>query len=212
MPSLVPGHLILVRQVGLDDIATFDPITKRVLYHKQTTPGLLYSYDFQSDRWESHSSEGHAPETFATIDPIRHQYFEFNTKLGNEARIWNIPANGAGSMTFTNVQTGGDTTMDNADDAGIAFDSSINKIVTYIGGTDVYVYDADTNEWSKRPADAGNTANPGPRTAVGGVFGRFRYSKNLNVYVYVDSVDSNVYLYRLGAEPVRPAAPVLTVE
>jgi hypothetical protein len=197
---------------GLDDIAVYDPITKRAIYHKQGSPGLIYSYDFESDRWDSHSSTGHQPETFGVIDPIRHQYFEFNTKNGDDLRVWDIPANGAGSMTYTSVATGGDTTMDSANDAGIAFDSSINKIVAYAGGTDVFVFDADTNEWTRRNADSGNSANPGGVTAEGGIFGRFRYSKNLNVYVYVDSVDNNVYLYRLAPEPIRPAAPVLSVE
>jgi len=194
---------------GLDDFAVYDPITDRVFFHKTSSPGLLGSFHDATDTWASHSSTGHLPTTFAVINPIEHKLYEFNTLNGTNLRKWDIPDNPITSMSYVDIKTGGDTTMNTADDPGIAFDTAKEKIVAYYGGTSVYVFDSDKNIWTKYPAASTNLADPGRVTAAGGIFGRFRYSSNLNVYVYVDSVDSDVYLYKLAPDPLRPSAPVL---
>src|SRR5690606_21571156 len=76
------------------------------------------------------------------------------------------------------------------------------------GGTTVYTFDVPSRTWTAVPAADTNRANPGSVTTQGGVFGRFAYSPELNVYIYVDQVDDNVMLYRLtDAEAAAPPNP-----
>ena len=61
-------------------------------------------------------------------------------------------------------------------------------------------------------AAAANTVTP-TGASTQGTFGRFRYSPSKNVFVVVNSVDQDVYVYRLtlgsGSNPdtIPPAAP-----
>ena len=181
---------------GCDDVAVYDPISKRVFYHVQFGPGNLASYDFETNTWTSHSADGHGSGTQAVVDTKRHRIYEFGG--GGGMRSWQIPDNPIGSMTYTAINTTGINSMERADDPGAAYDISADRIVAWNGGTTVYSFNPSNNEWQQHDADAGNLANPGPVQAAGGVFGRFRYSKRLNVYVTVDSATKNVFLYKFA--------------
>ena len=197
-----------------DDVAVYDPISKRVFYHVQFGPGNLASYSFETNTWTSHSGSGHSPATQAVVDTKRHRIYEFGWDTG--MRSWQIPSDPAASMTYTNISTTGFKTIENADDPGAAYDINADRIVGWTGGSTVYSFNPATNEWQKHDAEANNLTNPGVVQATGGVFGRFRYSKRLNVYVVVDSATNNVFLYRFApgsgiSAQSLPASPILTV-
>ncbi len=196
---------------GLDGYTLYDSVTSRVFYHRQTSPGLLRSYHYASDTWTHHNSVGHSPQTFAVINPLERRIYEFNTTNGINLRRWDIPNEPISAIGYAEMQTGGDPTMKTADDPGIAFDTAAGKIVAYNGGTDVFSFDTGNNTWTRQPAANTNVINPGSSTAEGGIFGRFQYSRKYNIYVYVDNVDSNVFLYRLAEEPVKPKKALLQV-
>ena len=64
-----------------------------------------------------------------------------------------------------------------------------------IGGTEVYVLDAESLRWTRVPAAATNDADPGPGNSTG-TFGRFRYVASLGQFVLVNSAEQDVFVYR----------------
>jgi len=201
-------------QTGCDDVAAYDPISKRVFHHVQTSPGNLSSYNFETNTWTYHSGTGHGAGTQAVVDTTRNRIYEFGYGVG--MRSWDILSDPAARMTYKEVATSGFKALESADDPGAAYDINADRIVGWAGGSTVYSFNPATNEWQKHDPTTGNLVNPGNVQASGGVFGRFRYSKRLNVYVVVDSATKNVFLYRFSpgsgvSAQSLPSSPVLTI-
>ena len=78
---------------------------------------------------------------------------------------------------------------------GVAYDSQQDQVVVWAGGLDVYTFDVPTRSFSLHP---GSGDDPGAITSNGGAYGRFQYAPSRNVFVYVDHVDSNVFVYRMS--------------
>ncbi len=78
---------------------------------------------------------------------------------------------------------------------GIGFDSSQKKFILWGGGLDVYHFDPEALSFLLHE---GSGDDPGPVTTSGGVFGRFRYVPSRNVFIRVNSVDENVFAFRLA--------------
>jgi hypothetical protein len=90
---------------------------------------------------------------------------------------------------------------------GFVFDNAIGKYVGWRGGANVYTLDPDTLVWSTIAPAATNSVVP-TNPPDQGTYGRFQYSPNRNVFVAVNSIDQDVYIYRLsegGAVPVAVA-------
>jgi|GEM_PF-3497654 len=184
-----------------DDYAVFDPVTGKVFYRFGPSPSGWSSFDVQQNAWASLNNIAIANNDInAVVDPTRRLIVETG---GGSLIYWNL--NSADLSDRQNISSTGDRAIQNADDPGLAYDPSSDRVVGWSGGTSVYALDVDQNQWTRIDAASTNVANPGSVTASGGVFGRFAYSANLNVFVVVDSVDRNVFLYRLGGE----GAPVV---
>ena len=80
-------------------------------------------------------------------------------------------------------------------DPGIAFDTNQDKFILWGGGLDVYSFDPETRSFQLHQ---GRGDDPGPVTTSGGVFGRFRYVPSRNVFIRVNTVDENVFAFRLA--------------
>jgi MYXO-CTERM domain-containing protein len=78
---------------------------------------------------------------------------------------------------------------------GIGFDTTQERFVLWGGGLDVYTFDPDTLTLS---VHTGAGDDPGQVTTSGGVFGRFRYVPSRNAFFRVNTVDENVFAFRLG--------------
>lgn len=87
---------------------------------------------------------------------------------------------------------------------GIAYDPEQERIVVWTGGLDVYTFDVDARSFSQHEIGGDD---PGPITPSGGAFGRFRYAPSRNVFVYVDHVDSNVFVLRMSEGQGVPPDP-----
>jgi hypothetical protein len=79
---------------------------------------------------------------------------------------------------------------------GFVWDPIIEKFVAWSGGADVYTLDGTTHAFTRVAPAATNTVIP-TAAAAQGTYGRFRYSPKYNAYVVVNSVDQNVFIYRL---------------
>ena len=178
-----------------DDNAVYDPVSGRIYYHYGPSPSGWSSYDFNSNTWKNHNYSG-AYEGVRTVIPGERRFIvEFGN--GRYQGYAKFDLNSS-ELTRTIITTTGDKSMEQANDPGAAYDWSSDRIVAWDGGDTVYSLDVATNKWYQHPAANTNLANPGSVQAVGGTFGRFRYSKNLNVFVVVDHVDENVFLYRFA--------------
>jgi hypothetical protein len=73
---------------------------------------------------------------------------------------------------------------------------------------DVYLLDLDSLTWTRHAPTPGNTEVPAAHGS-NGTYGRFRYCPSRNVFVGINDVFANVYIYRLTDEgdTMPPAAP-----
>ena len=189
---------------GCDNAGAYDPVSQRMYW--VNTSGM-YEFNFSTNRWSS-LPNGQRRDRAANlvVDPVGRYIVQFG---GGAMERYDIDNNFSSTGNAS-----GDTSIVNADDPGAAFDTSLERVVAWSGGTTVYTYDASANRWERVDADGSNLANPGSVSAAGGVFGRWRYSPASNVFVTVDAVDENVYLYRLsdGEGITQPSAPLILPE
>ncbi len=166
-------------------------------WHHSTENGYLTEYRPVQDRWVSHGSrdiEGRwiDNEITGVVHPVEEQFVAVG--LGN-VYVWNL---GGGTRRHTLLQTTGGDPIVNEDSPGLQYDPTIDKIVGWAGGADVYTLDLNTAVWTRIEPAATNATVPTAAEARG-TFGRFRYIPSKNVYVLVNRVNENVYFYKLSA-------------
>jgi hypothetical protein len=113
--------------------------------------------------------------------------------------------NGSDAWGVYNISTGQysrpSSTGDNeiqSKDGGLVYDPVSDKMVAWQGGASVYTLDLDTWVWTRVSPATSNTVTPTAGNS-NGTFGRFRYVPSRNVFIGVNAVDENVYIYRLTA-------------
>jgi hypothetical protein len=133
-----------------------------------------------------------------------------------EGMQWAWDISKSGNLTRIDLNTTGDQTIVNTRAPGLAYDPVDKKIVGWAGGTDVFALDTGTWQWTKMPLASTNTVVPtAPNT--NGTYGRFRYIPSKNAFVVVNSVDEDVYFYKLSAgtgtaPPQAPAKPTVVIK
>ena len=88
---------------------------------------------------------------------------------------------------------------------GLAYDPVSKHIVAWHGGATVYVLNLEDKKhwrWEAREPPASNKIVP-PRGVDVGTYGRFRYVPALDMFIAVNRISENVYLYK----PLREATP-----
>jgi hypothetical protein len=117
---------------------------------------------------------------------------------GDGVWMWDVSL--AGNVKGVELSTTGDNTLVNAGAIGFDYDPVSERFIGWDGGQSVYSLDLGTNAWQKH---SGTGANPGPPNG-NHTYGRFRYSPKYNVFVVVNSVDENVFIYRHTAAQSAP--------
>jgi hypothetical protein len=86
---------------------------------------------------------------------------------------------------------------------GLAYDATRDRVVAWNGGNTVYLLNTQNWSWTSQ------SFSGGPAAIAQGTNGRWRYSPQSNLFVVVNSVDSNAYVLRLtaGGPVVAPASP-----
>ncbi|MEM6990382.1 MAG: MYXO-CTERM sorting domain-containing protein [Myxococcota bacterium] len=87
---------------------------------------------------------------------------------------------------------------------GVGYDSQQGRIVAWGGGLNVYTLDLEALSFAEFEG-AGD--DPGAITPSGGAFGRFRYVPSRNVFVSVNDVDENVFVFRMSEGMGVPPDP-----
>ncbi len=197
---------------NINAVSAYDPVQDYVYLHTTwigDDPRLM--------RWKPTPGPGGTWEVLTGYDWIGddinaaiHPQQRVMVALGaGEFWVWDLDNPTAGQLQ---PATSGDSAIENQPAPGLAYDPVSNLLVAWNGGTDVYLLEYDDAAgwgWSVRAPAPGNSVIPSAGTAVG-TYGRFRYVPSRNVFVVVNSIHENVYVYRLspgsGTGPV-PGPP-----
>jgi hypothetical protein len=184
--------------------ARLDPASGRI-FVIGSQRAALQVYDPGTDRWSS----GWTPvrvrvHATAAIDPVRREFMLIGSggKGGAQALRWHLDR--PGDAEDLTQRTSGDKEIEAAYAPGFDYDPAARQLVAWAGGTDIFIFDADETRWTRLPAAAGNTGDPGPANPTG-TYGRFRYVPGHDAFVLVNRADQNVFIYR----PARRSIPII---
>lgn len=178
---------------GYGDITAYDPVTGHVWMEAAGTHGYLLDYDPRANRWTAHGSEfSNSINIYTTgaLDPERRLFVAVG---GKAIYAWYL--SDSPTIAYTMPQTSGDKAVEAAGSPGFVYYPPGREFVGWIGGSTVYTLDPANWKWTAHSAAPDNRVVPTPPNRTG-TFGRFRYVAAKNVFVLVNSVDQNVYLYR----------------
>jgi hypothetical protein len=183
--------------------AAYDPV-EGVVYYRASANAQLIRYDPATDTYTSHGPLQPIPYYgILAVDPKRRILVIIGQ--GYQAK-WDLNNIDAGYSSFS---TSGPTTLINSGLLGVVYDDVTDKFVGWTGGTTVYTLDMDTLTWTQVAAAPTNSVNPGGPASTG-TYGRWRYVPSKNAFIVVNSVNLNVYFYKLSAAlgGPRPTPPI----
>jgi hypothetical protein len=190
--------------------AVFDPVSQKV-YHQTGLGGAFSSYDPATNTWQVQNAYSYMDYYLtAAIDPVRRKMIAVGV---NQQVMWDLKNPTAG---YTTLSTSGDTTITSAQSPGVVYDPVSDKFVAWSGGANVYTLNMDTRVWTRVAPASTNTVIPTAANNTG-TYGRFRYIPSKNAFIVVNSIDENVFIYKLStgqvvAPPQAPAKPTLTIK
>ena len=170
--------------LGEGAVADYDPVTRRVYVGDTAT---WYSYDSKANTYTRLSERAiFSYRMSGAIDPERRLFVLFG---GGQARAFDLRHN---ALLNWDEQTTGCSAVQGAGYPGVAYDSAERKIVAWVGGDRVYVFDPDT----KACTTASFPGGPGP-AQPNGTLGRFRYFPALGVFALVNGWQEDAYVLRM---------------
>ncbi|MFH1812511.1 MAG: kelch repeat-containing protein [Pseudomonadota bacterium] len=186
-----------------------DPSTGHAWLHGCGGMASLAEYDASADSWTSHGGQWTESEYFsysltAAIDPVGQQLVAVG---GGAAYRWDLTVSGDSAAVV--LSTSGEQTVVQASTPGFVYDPVSAIFVGWAGGAEVLTLDPTTWAWTRVAAAATNTVVP-TAPASNGTFGRFRYAPTHNVFVVVNAVDEDVFVYRLS-DGTGQSPPIVTL-
>jgi hypothetical protein len=200
--------------------AAFDSSTGLIWYRGAFTAGLQ-SYDTSAHTLKSYD-DGFGSmniEFVTTIDPNRHIMVGVggygsagplnSSKVG--VLVWDLTNPGNSFV----AKTSGGSSVEGRDSLGFQFHPGSKTFIAWFGGATVWRLTPPSDlrngtwQWTQVGAAAGS-ATPTSENARG-TYGRFRYVPGLDLFVAVNRIDENVYVYRLP-DSTTPTQPVITLQ
>jgi len=175
-------------------MAAYDPASGLVFSLIQN--GTLAAYDPIKNKWSERTSinwAGFDPARTMVMDPVRRRLFVIGAGI---VFSFDVSRSSPGRQDMDT--TGGEPIV-RAQGPGLAYDPVADRIVGWAGGGDVYSLDVKARKWTRHPTVSARVPGPAPRQ---GTFGRWQYIPSKNLFIGVNDIDENVWLYRLA-----PAAP-----
>ncbi len=83
----------------------------------------------------------------------------------------------------------------------IVYDPVSDHVIGWNGGANIFLLNTNTWAWATQTPALGNTVTP-TAAQTNGTYGRFRYMPDYHALIVVNSIDENVYIYKLGREAV----------
>lgn len=175
------------RWFGYGLSSAYDPLTKQVFM--RDVAGIL-TWSLESNTWTPVLDAGHGwTQQTGAIDPTRRLFFS----IGQDEFLAYDMTKNSDATPFWRT-TGGEALIHPLG-PGLDYDPRADRMVAWMGGG-VFVLDPTTKVWARK---SGLTAPPAQ--TQWGTYGRFRYVAKYNVFVLVNSVDENVYIYKHTAGP-----------
>ncbi|MFV2055001.1 MAG: choice-of-anchor U domain-containing protein [Thiohalomonadales bacterium] len=210
-------------------MTAYDPISGNVFHHGSYT---LAEYDPVADTWTTRSGQElfTAGGQTAVIDPENRLFVAIGRGDGG-VRAFYYDLTTTGTLVQQNLQTSGDTEIESSKAPGLVYDTASKQIIAWgadVNGVvqpqDVYSLTLSKNpttgkwtgSWTKRVPAATNTVTPTISSTVDagsgsfystGTRGRFQYSPAQNVFVLVNHVSENVFIYKLSDGSGTPPTP-----
>ena len=183
---------------GIGAFSGVDSATGHVWLHGAGGKGLILAeYAPGTNTWTTHSGmwdEGDNDFSYyltAAVDTKRKLFVACG---GGTMWTWKIGA--SGTIVGKKLESSGDNVIVKAASPGFEYNQKLDCFVAWSGGSDVFTLNLDTKVWTKVAPAPENTVTPTAATQTG-TFGRFRYCPNKDVYVVVNGVLEDVYIYRL---------------
>jgi hypothetical protein len=184
----------------------YDAVTGHVF---RSHGGGLSEYDPNQNSWINHG--GNSPSLYinAAIAPADRLMVAVGGGAYGVAGTYYWRLNPP-SGTMTKANTTGDKTIEIGTAPGFAWSSAANVFVGWNGGSAVYTLDPKTWVWTKITPAAANTVVP-TAPNLRGTYGRFQYVPSMNVFVLVNKVNEDVYIYKPNFGPNSAPQPTLTL-
>jgi len=197
---------------GIGTYSAYDAVTGHTFVYGSESNCRLTEWNPSANSWTVRSNQSGCYDYYKTaaIDTKRRLMVAIG---GGGGHVWRI--GDSGTLTRETLSATGATEILNAGNPGFDYDPVSDRFVAWNGGSNVYLLNMDTRAITRVSPAGTNTVTP--TSANGnGTYGRFRYIPSKNAFVVVNSVDQNVYIYKLssgagsGSVPTTPGAPTTT--
>jgi hypothetical protein len=169
-----------------DNIAVFNAATKTVFAINNITG--LQAYNATTNSWAGVGGQRFADyHMTGAIDPID----GIMVAVGNG----HLQAVSLTSGVVSNITSTGDQTIPKGNAPGFVWDSAANLFVGWNGGSTVYTLDPHAWQWTAYTAAPDNNVTPTAPTG-NGTFGRFQYDAGDKVFIVVNDISQDVYIYK----------------
>jgi hypothetical protein len=166
------------------------------VWHVSAAQGQIGEYDPTTNTWKTYGLNNYEAGGGTDIDRKRNQLYVLlpDWGTGNLLRRWDLtsPASLFANKTYADVNATGDMPSGLGERPGFVYVNARDRFYAWGGGSNVYTFDPATAVW-KRFSGAGEA--PGAQQQWG-TYGRFRYSPSRGVFVLVNDIEQNVYIYK----------------
>lgn len=176
--------------IGYGQIAGYDPNSGKVFVASNASDSLC-EYDPVNNTWKSYGSSS-LPDYHMSgdVDPVGKRLVAVGS---GRIRTYSLATNVGAT---TNPVTTGDRAVEtNGNAPGFVWYPPGKVFVGWNGGKNIYTLDPTTWVWTLRTLAASNVVTPTAPNGQG-TFGRFQYDPAHNVFVVVNSIGQNVFVYK----------------
>ena len=187
----------------IESMTGYDPVTGH--WFATTNGNGVYEYDPAGNTWASrtnNSADSIGPsigDLTGVVDPVRRKFMVMGGYDGVTPRLYTWDISKTGNLARTLQACTGDTAIMLVRYPGLVYDPVADRIVAYGGGKSVYVLNTSTWVWT-RYANAATGSPPQRLDGNGHPFGdmsKFQYIPERNLYIRVDNINNNVWVYKL---------------
>jgi len=182
----------------LSPTAVYDPVTQHIFHQ---TNHIFSEYDPVANTYTQRGTidAGRYTNPTGAIDPVRRL---FVTVGSGKVSVWDL-----NTWQYSQPATTGGSSVVNNSAPGFKYDPVRHTFIGWVGGATVYELDPSTWAWTARSPAPTNTVIP-TNAPSQGTFSRFQYIPSKNAYIAVNSVDEDVYVYKLSAGTPGPPPPL----
>lgn len=188
----MPGRVYGLYEYNMS--SAYDPLSERVIVRGYSRAA---SFDPEVGRWllATVRLPTRRLGTVGELDPEARGFLV----TGGGRSEWHVVSAEGMLGAMRPLPTTGDREIEDCYAPGLAYSMSARRMVAWCGGGAVYVLDARRSRWIRFDPPAASPAPgfPHEQSGVRGVFGRFRYVPEYDVFVLVLGNRANVFLYRL---------------